>query len=227
MVSRICPNCGGKLVLSRSKTMLECLFCGTEFEIGSEEDREELAKKAGSFPEEFFCIERDFASSKKKKQTGKCIDTLLYCMNELGSAGKVEDHIRKSLLTSSDTAAEGINEKLLDIAKGRIEGELEAGESIIVYKDQGIFSKGKEFTVLTDRRFLFFTKKKCTAVYHTDMETLRLEDSGDCPAWYINGDLSKRIPSMEASGQLSGAVVALAVLLGFEQQPYRGRIRLI
>ena len=45
-------------------------------------------------------------------------------------------------------------------------------ERIILYKDMGIFSKGKEFTVVTDKRCMFFTKKKCTSAYHNDITTM-------------------------------------------------------
>ncbi|MBR5090480.1 MAG: hypothetical protein IK093_13710 [Ruminiclostridium sp.] len=226
METRKCPNCGGGLELSRSKTMLECPFCGSKFEVEAE-TREKIAQKSNSFDEEIFRIERDFTGSRQKKQTGRCIETIIYCMNELRTPEKIEDFIRKSLVNGSDIAAEGLNESLINAVRGRINGELEAGERIIVYSDQGIFSKGKEFTVLTNKRLLFFTKKKCTPVNHADIGTLRLEDSSDCPAWYINGDLDKRIPSMEPSGQLTGAVVALACVLSFELAPGRDRIRLI
>ena len=111
--------------------------------------------------------------------------------------------------------------------RGRIRSELTPDERIIVYSDQGIFSKGKEFTVMTNRRFLFFTKKKCSHVFFEDISTLRLTDSSDLAAWYINGDLDCRIPSMEVSGQLTGAVIAFACLTAFERDPGRDRIRLI
>ena len=206
--------------------MLECPFCGSKFEV-EREVREKIAKERNSFDENIFRIERDFTGARSKKQTGKCIETLIYCMNELETPEKIEDHIRKSLMTLDDLAAEGINEGLINAVRGRINSELTADERIIVYKDMGIFSKCKEFTVLTTKRFLFFKKKDCIFSYHTDIGTLKLTDSGDLAAWYINGDYNKQIPSMEPSGQLTGAAIALACLFSFEQQPDRDRIRLI
>lgn len=226
MVSRKCPNCGGGLELSRSKTILECPFCGSKFEVEAE-DKEKIAKKRNSLDEEIFCIERDLADARQKKQIGRCIDTIIYCMNELGTAEKIREHILKSLINGDNIASEEKNTALINAVRGRINAELTADEHIIAYCDLGIFSKGKEFTVLTDKRFLFFTKKKCTPASFDDIATLRLSDGGDIAAWYINGDLDKRIPSMEPTGQLTGAAVAFACLSAFEQQPDRDRIRLI
>ena len=226
METRKCPNCGGGLELARSRNMLECPFCGSKFEADAEE-MEKIAKERSSFDENIFRVERDFTDARRKKQVGKCIETLIYCMNELKTPERTEDHIRKSLMTADDLAAEGINESLINAVRGRINSELEAEERIIVYKDLGIFSKGKEFTVLTNKRFLFFKKKNCVAEYHTDIGTLKLTESGDLAAWYINGDYNKQIPSMEPSGQLTGAAIALACLFSFDRQPDRDRIRLI
>ena len=226
MENRKCPNCNAQLELSRSKTTLECPYCGSKFDIEAEA-KDKILKKSNDFDENMFIVERDFSTSRQKKQTGRCIDTIIYCINELGTSEKVENYIRKGLISGSETAAEGINDSLIDNVRTRINNELEAGERIILYKDMGIFSKGKEFTVVTEKRCMFFTKKKCTSAYHKDITTLRLSDGGDCPAWYINADLDKRIPSMEPSGQLTGATVALACLISFEQQPERERIRLI
>ena len=148
-------------------------------------------------------------------------------MNELGTSEKTEEHILKSLINGDSIASEDKNTGLINAVRGRINAELTADEHIIVYSDQGIFSKGKEFTVITNKRFLFFTKKKCTPASFEDISTLRLTDSSDLAAWYINGDLDKRIPSMEPTGQLTGAAVAFACLSAFEKQPDRDRIRLI
>ncbi len=225
METRKCLNCGAMLELSKSKTSLECPYCGSKFDIETE-TKEKIAQNANDFNEEMFRVERDFTADRAKKQTGRCIDNLLYCMNELGTSEKIENHIRKNL-TNGDLAAEGINDSLINNVKGRIDSEAEPGEHIIVYKDLGIFSKGKEFVVVTEKRLLFFTKKNCKSILFKDIDTLRLNDSGDYSAWYINGDIDKRIPSMEPSGQLTGAVVALACLKSFEQDPGRERIRLI
>ncbi|MCR5805425.1 MAG: transposase [Oscillospiraceae bacterium] len=226
MKGRKCPNCGAELVLSRSKAMYECPFCGSGFD-AEKDEKENISRSMNSFDEEIFRVERDFAEARRKKQTGKCIDTIIYCMNELRTPEKIESMIRSSLLTSSDTAAEGIKEELINTVRPRIDGELKAGERIIFYKDHGIFSKGKEFTVLTDKRFIFFKKKNTLSAFHTDISTLKLSDSGDCAMWYINGDLEKCIMSMDFSGQLTGAAIALACLSCFDQQHDHERIRLI
>ena len=60
-----------------------------------------------------------------------------------------------------------------------------------------------------------------------DLIRKSLMTTDDLAAWYINGDYNKQIPSMEPSGQLTGAAIALACLFSFDQQPDRDRIRLI
>ncbi len=220
-----CPNCGGILELSKSRTMMVCPYCETKFDL-DESEREKILNQ-GLF-NEIFSVEVDFAPWIEKGGTiASCIESLKHCMNEIGSAEKVESYIRRSLLNGNDVAAVGINDKLLDAVRSRLDSELEGGERILLYYDQGIFSKGKEFTVITDKRCLSFTKKKCFSVYHKDIGFLNLDTFGNIPCWNINGSYDKRIPSMGPDGHLSGAAVALVGLLSFEQEPDRERIRIV
>lgn len=68
------------------------------------------------------------------------------------------------LLTDEDVASEGINQKRIDKIMPKITELIEPGEHIIVYGDDGVFSRGKEFFVITDKRIIFVNEKN-TALF--------------------------------------------------------------
>ncbi len=88
------------------------------------------------------------------------LDSMRYCLNSLKTAERVSQYIRTALLTDEDVASEGINQNRIDKIMPKIAGLIEPGERIIVYGDNGIFSKGKEFFVITDKRSIFVNGKK-------------------------------------------------------------------
>lgn len=63
------------------------------------------------------------------------------------------------LLTDEDVASEGINQKRIDKIMPKITELIEPGEHIIVYGDDGVFFRGKEFFVITDKRIIFVNEK--------------------------------------------------------------------
>ena len=175
-----CPNCGGTLELSKSRLMMQCPYCETQFVLDAAE-RETV--KGLNRLSEIFNVEKDLEPVKRKGGTiAKCLDSLNYCMSEIGSAEKIESYIRRSLLNGNDVAAVGINDKLLNAVKQRLDSELESGERVLVYYDQGIFSRGKEFTVITNRRCLCFTNKKCFSAYFRDIGFFELDTLGTFPS---------------------------------------------
>ena len=105
-----------------------------------------------------------------------------------------------------------------------LETVIDSGERIIVYGNKGILSKGKEYFVVTDRRSVFVKKKDVKTVLHTDIDSLKVEDCGNC---YINGDYNKGFVNLDANGTFQGALIALICMYAFEEDPGRDRIRII
>ena len=214
-----CPNCSAMMQLSKSKTKWVCPYCQAEIENGK--------KEASELPEEMFSIEKDLSENSYTGDIKESLSSFKYCFREIGTAEKVEEYIRKSMAGIDCFASEGINQKFIDIAKERLQNELEAGERIIVYADTGLIFKGKEYFLLTDKRCFFVKKKKFFQIYHKDITVIKFETGMSLPTWRLNSNLDTSVSWLGSKYTLQGAIAALICLLSFKNDPDRERIRII
>ena len=126
-----------------------------------------------------------------------------------------------NLSFSDDISVKGVREDQIVKAMPLLETVMDPDERVIVYGNKGIFSKGKEYFVVTDRRSIFVKKKEVKAVLHTDIDSLKIEDCGNCS---INDDYGKSFINLDAKGTFQGALLALICMLSFEADPDRDRI---
>ena len=221
-----CRFCGGELVLSKSRTKKICPFCDAKFDVDAKSLGDPDGRDAG-LNQELFYIDRDFREAMKKKNTSESIGAIRYCLNELGTAKDVENYIRNSLINDEDVASEGVNQRRIENVKDKIEPHMEAGERIIVYGDNDLFFRGKNFVLVTNLKCMFFTKKGVKIVRHKDLISIKLDDSLSTPSWLLNGNYETTISNFGAKYQLQGAIIALISLLIFENNQDRERIRLV
>lgn len=228
METNKCPNCNGQMKLSKAKGKWECPYCGVQFEEDIQQDKivnQDAVLKGNGLNPQLFYFERDLRETDHYKQTQESIKELKYCINELETAEEVEEHIRAHLLDDEDVASEGINQKRIDAIRPVIAPDLEPGERIVFYGDDGVISRGKDFFVVTDRRSIFVAKKKHKVLCHKDVDAIKL-DAGGYPGWHLNGDYEKNISPVGNKFRLPGAVVALICLYAFEEEPDRRKIRI-
>jgi len=140
MNTRKCPSCGGEMELSIMNKCLICPFCDTHIDVDIQDDG-----STGMLNEKMFDFLWNPDSLKQYDNVTAVLDSMRYCLNSLKTAESVSQYIRTTLLTDEDVASEGINQKRIDKIMPKITELVEPGERIIVYGDDGILSRGKEF----------------------------------------------------------------------------------
>jgi hypothetical protein len=221
MENRKCPICGGEMKLEVATRSWVCPFCDSHFdaEIKDEDINRTLDGSMFDFLWDTGELERD--------RVKESLDSFRYCINQLSTSKKVIDYIRTSLISDSDVATEDINSYRIDKIRPKISGELDGGESIIVYGDQAIFVRGKEFYVITDKRSIFVNGKRIETIKHSDVNAMRLNPNGGYPRWEVNNRSFCYLSGIGTKYKLQGAVAAAICLLRFEQGDRGERIKLM
>ncbi len=223
MESKKCASCGANLEFIRTRNMWVCPFCNSQYE-GAAEEGEEKAKDVCGLSTALYRIEKDLESKMDEKRVSECINTLAFCLKNFGNSGEVSDYISKKCSIKDECAAKGVNEDKFKLIMPRIQSEMDPGESLLLYVNKGIFSQGKEFYAITDKRCIFADKKNCKSVLHTDIGSFRLDDSFDTCAFYVNGANGMQMTTPGSTYKELGAAVALITYLSFEQAPDRETI---
>ena len=222
MNTRKCASCGGEMELSILNKCLVCPFCDTHIDVNIQDDG-----SAGMLDEKMFDFLWELDSLKQYDNVIAVLDSMRYCLNSLKTAESVSQYIRTTLLTDEDVASEGINQKRIDKIMPKITELVEPGERIIVYGDDGILSRGKEFFVITDKRSIFVNGKKSDAVLHREISAMRLEPNGGYPRWKLNNQDSFAVTGIGNKYRLQGAIAALICLFTSEQRGDKEKIKLL
>ena len=222
MNTRKCPSCGGEMNLSISNKCLICPFCDTHIDVEIQDDG-----NTGMLDEKMFDFLWNLDDLKQYDNVIAVLDSMRYCLNSLKTAERVSQYIRTALLTDEDVASEGINQNRIDKIMPKIAGLIEPGERIIVYGDDGIFSRGKEFFVITDKRSIFVNGKKTGSILHREISAVRLDPNGGYPRWKLNNQDSFAVTAIGNKYRLQGAIAALICIFAAEQQGGREKIKLL
>ena len=222
MNTRKCPSCGGEMELSIMNKCLVCPFCDTHIDADIQDDG-----NTGMLNEKMFDFLWKLDSLKQYDNVIAVLDSMRYCLNSLKTAESVSKYIRTTLLTDEDVASEGINQKRLDKIMPKITELVEPGERIIVYGDDGILSRGKEFFVITDKRSIFVNGKKTDAVLHREISAMRLDPNGGYPRWKLNNQDRFAVTGIGNKYRLQGAIAALICLFAAEQRGEKAKIKLM
>ena len=213
MNTRKCPSCGGEMELSISNKCLICPFCDTHIDVDIKDDG-----NTGLLDEKMFDFLWQLDSLKKYEKVVESIDSMRYCLNNLKIADSITDYIRTALITDTDVASEGINQERIDKVMPKIASLIEPNEHIIVYGDDGIFSRGKEFFVITDKRSIFVNGKKINAVQHNEVSVIRMNPNGGYPRWLLNNRGEFAITGVGTKYRLQGAIAALICLYSWKSR---------
>ena len=218
-----CIQCGGNLEHDQTRNEWVCPYCGARY-VNEVQEGQSLPADYCGLSDKIFSVECDLAKIMKKDGGAGCIRSIAHCMSTFENAGQVEDYMVKKISFSDDISVKGVRDDQIAKAMPLLETVMDPDERVIVYGNKGIFSRGKEYFAVTDRRSVFVKKKDVKTVLHTDIDSLKLEDCGNC---YVNGDYGKGFVSLDAKGTFQGAMLALICMLSFEADPGRGRIRLL
>lgn len=213
--------------LSKTGRKWICPYCDTEIE---NDVKEANVDYQDGLPLNIFYLEKSMAEDNFKKDTKELLSSLKYCLNELKTPERIEAYMRKSMMNVDSVGAdgmEGVNKELADVARARLAGELKPDERIILYTENGVFARRKEFNVITDQRCFFVNKKDYVQIKHKDIVEIKVGTSLGMPYWQLNGDYKQTITSNCTNYKLVGAIIAIICLLSFENDPDRERIRLV
>ena len=218
-----CVQCGANLERQATRKAWLCPYCGARYE---EEEKEKTTapKEYCGLNEEVFRVETDLSKIMKDSNGAGVIKSITHCMSSFEKACQVEAYMLKKLTFSDDISVKGVREDQIEKAMPLLEKSMDADERVIIYGNKGILSKGKEYFVVTNRRSIFVKRKSIKTVFHTDIDSLKIESCGNC---YLNGDYEKGFVNLDAKGTFQGAMIALICMLSFEAQPDRDKIRII
>ena len=222
MELRKCDQCGGTLKRLRIRKMWVCPYCDAVYEDEKKEPEKSKYKTFG-LNEEVFQVEKDLSPLMKNAGSAGVIKSIADCMKRFETAEEVEDYLMK-LNLSDDISVKGVRENEIEKVLPRISEFMDPRERVILYGNKGIFSKGKEFYAITDRRSFVADKKTVLSVPHTELDSLSIASGGNCK---LNNDYNKIIISLDATGTVQGALLAMICMLSFEQAPERDRIRIL
>ena len=218
-----CEQCGGELKHIRTRHEWFCSFCDSRYSDEQSETPKPRAKYYG-LNEEVFSVECDLSKVMKTENGSGCIKTLVHCMDTCESSSEIEKYLSAKCSIPDDISMKGVREDQIDKALPVISKVMYPGERVIVYGNKGIFSKGKEYFVVTDKRCIFVEKKNVFHVLHTDIDSVKMADSGRCN---INSDYNKTIYNLGGTGIFHGALLALIFVLSFEADMERDKIRIV
>ena len=222
MNTRKCPSCGGEMELSISNKCLICPFCDTHIDVDIRDEG-----NTGMLDDRMFDFLWNLDHLKQYDNVTAVLDSMRDCLNSLKSAENVSKFIRTTLITDEDVASEGINQKRIDKIMPKISEYIEPGEHIIVYGDDGILSRGKEYFVITDKRSIFVDGKKSGSVLHREIIAMRLDPNGGYPRWKLNNQDSFAVTGIGNKYRLQGAIAALICLYAQEQRAEQDKIKLL
>ncbi len=223
---RKCENCGGGLEYVRTRNLWVCPYCDSQFEVKDETTAPAETGKPG-FSSSMFSIEVDLDRMMEASHFAECMNAIDFCLKNFGTAGEISEYISKKCTLKDDCAAKGVREEKFQLFLPKIKKEMDPGEEILLYCNKGIFSQGKDFYVVTNKRCFFVDKKHFKAVLHSDIGMLKPDASLGTVVWYVNRDYDMQIQTPGSSYKELGILIALIALLSFEQDPNREPLAII
>ena len=218
-----CPNCNGKLEVIHSSKRLVCSFCGSEFALD-----EQTQKDIGDHPisKDWFIYEWDYKKLSESPKTKPVISSFVRGLNEYDSASALENYMRDYLMGFDEISANSIREDKMKGIVDRLSGSFQQGERVILYNDDGIFVHGKTGVVVTDKRTFFVEKKSFKDILHTAVPYINFGYSVGLPDVKLGEKYSNNIGTFNSHYDLQGTVAALICMLAFENRADRPKIRL-
>ncbi len=222
MIIRKCVQCGADLKRQRLQKIWMCPYCGARY-ADEEQEQKEAPMEYYGLNEEVFTVEKDLSKIMKDKGGGGCIRSIIHCMNTFETTDQVEKYM-VSLPFSDDISVKGVREDQIQKAMPVLKNVMDPDERVIVYGNKGIFFKGEEYFVITDRRSIFVKKKNRKETLHTDIYSLQFQNCGNC---CINEDYDKNLINLDGNGKFQGAILAYICMRSFEADPEREKIQIL
>ena len=191
---------------------------------GKKEDNVEKSD-GGDFSDcEWFDAHTKYATVARGKNSKKAFKTMLKCATEFKTSEEIMSYIRSEMKQGCDVSAKGFDQARLDNIVKHSKKFLDPDEEALFFADDGLFSKGKHGTLVTNKRTLIAGMKTRTLL-HSDLVSMTLDNGSDLPYIYLNGEegLCMKGP-LGGNTAFLGAFGALVCALSFEQKPGRDKV---
>lgn len=249
-----CPNCNAKLELSADGKRYICNYCGAEFDLVTDEEKESTsteeqkstsAEKPKSSSEDAKSSDTSKKTSAKKdpwgdqswidpqvdykklvtgEDTRKMMKAFVKCISELKTSEQIIKYIRTGIQKGRGIGMCGSNEEKMNEFVGRVKNVLDPEEQPIIYANTALFGSGKKGILVTDKRTVM-AGGKVSFVLHEDLESIAFENDDDLTGAYYNGNDQYELSAvMDSDGDLLGAMIALAIAFSFEEDPGREKV---
>ncbi len=225
-----CPLCGGEVRYNKSRGEYQCTYCRRRFSVGEEEPQEDgenkSQKKDGKDPLSSLdpnLFEVELVYNELKDDCRQAVDHFCKYTNRFRTSEEMIAQIKKEYSWDEDISMPGLREEKMSKVKSIVGTQLQPGEEIILYVDDGVFIKGKAGFLITNYRTFFSNKRWKAVSWHK--EIFIIEVSG--AFWELNTMIDTSLDSIGASNELQGACAALICKMCFEQDPEHDPIRLI
>ena len=228
-----CPKCGGEIEPGApGAKYVQCPYCRTKYinpeyamPDNMDDDSWDESKPKGFpyFDPEVFKEEWDRQEAKNNKDAYKVIKEMSACLKKYTTSSEVMDYIIKSQSMDPDFATEDINKKLYKKLGNHVKDQLNPGEKILFFVDDGILFHGKSGYVITDQRTFFADNKWQVFVRHDSIYKISIELDTYVHA-YLNEIKSTWFTLIGASNTLLGSTLALILRFALEQRDNTDKI---
>ena len=230
-----CPLCGGEVRYNKKERGYQCQYCRRVFpammqsEADAHEDiSEDKSGNKKSDKDPFSTLNPAFFEvnvkyNELKPRTRESVEHFCRYNNRYNTAAQMHEQIKKEYSWDKDMAMPGHNEELLAKVRPLIEPQLQPGEEILLYVDDGLLFRGKSGFLITNLRTFFHHKKWKTFTFHKDISSIEISEV----FWELNTVVDTALSTVGASHEFQGACAALVCALCFEQDPEHDPIRLL
>lgn len=204
---KIIENCNGQkfnaiaqlreatgLGLKEAKEIIDSVWQGVPFE-----QKQTISKS-------LFRMHDDVTDTERSAKAWK---SLCNALNSEYSIDQYKSFLNQIATSRHECATSEIHSDLYQKAYVRISPLLEAGESLLLWSDYGIFSQNAKDGLGVTNRSLFFARKKAIVkCFFKDISMIKRGGSGN---WYLNQNGAYWIGSIGCSDEQIGIIIAFAL----------------
>lgn len=166
-----CPNCNGELRFSGDKSKMICKYCDSVFPITQSDDynsETQYESEEVSAAEKLFDVRLNYLDEKGEK-TWQGLCGLINFGNDINDYMQGLDLVAKSQIAIFTKNNGG---EILNTAVQNALNALSADEVPLVFENLGLFSKGKDGILITNKSVLRITKKAVNKLLICDINSL-------------------------------------------------------
>ncbi|MCD8180575.1 MAG: hypothetical protein LUF26_03740 [Firmicutes bacterium] len=219
MINQKCPNCGAAMQLSADEKAFVCPYCDTTtpnmlkvvLQNLNSSPQNNTAQTVSPVKALFDVRCVDFGDIKAKKVW----EQLCRFINETRNTAEsyitaINNIAGKSIFMSNRTT----NPESMRIAETVVSQKYTAGENSVVFLNYGVFSKGKDGVLISDKAMYKVKKTNVTKIAYSELHSLLANTNAlSSSIWHVNGESQFKLyadPDPRGLSLILGLVCTLA-----------------